>query len=193
MADARNDLDSLAHTSRDLHAALRRDAPLVQCLTNFVSMNYAANVLAAGASPAMVHAAEEAPEFSRISGAVVINIGTLSQPWLDSMLLTAQAASQASVPWVLDPVAHHATAFRRDAVRRLLALKPAIIRGNASEIIALAAPAPDAAWMRAIRWRRPSNRRASWHWRRRPWWPSPAKWTMSPTDTAPCASPAATR
>ena len=83
-------------------------------------------------------AAEEAPEFSRISGAVVINIGTLSQPWLDSMLLTAQAASQASVPWVLDPVAHHATAFRRDAVRRLLALKPAIIRGNASEIIALA-------------------------------------------------------
>ena len=139
MADARNDLDSLAHTSRDLHAALRRDAPLVQCLTNFVSMNYAANVLlAAGASPAMVHAAEEAPEFSRISGAVVINIGTLSQPWLDSMLLTAQAASQASVPWVLDPVAHHATAFRRDAVRRLLALKPAIIRGNASEIIALA-------------------------------------------------------
>ena len=50
----------------------------------------------------MVHAAEEAPEFSRISGAVVINIGTLSQPWLDSMLLTAQAASQASVPWVLD-------------------------------------------------------------------------------------------
>ena len=69
---------------------------------------------------------------------MVINIGTLSQPWLDSMLLTAQAASQASVPWVLDPVAHHATAFRRDAVRRLLALKPAIIRGNASEIIALA-------------------------------------------------------
>ena len=69
---------------------------------------------------------------------MVINIGTLSQPWLDSMLPTAQAASQASVPWVLDPVAHHATAFRRDAVRRLLALKPAIIRGNASEIIALA-------------------------------------------------------
>ena len=52
-------------------------------------------------------------QFSRISGAVVINIGTLSQPWLDSMLLTAQAASQASVPWVLDPVAHHATALPR--------------------------------------------------------------------------------
>ncbi len=133
------DLQALAHRSQDLLAALRRDAPLVQCLTNFVSMNYAANaVLAIGASPAMVHAEQEAPEFARIAGAVVINIGTFSAPWLDSMLLTAAAAGQAGTPWVLDPVAHHATGFRRDAIRRLLDLKPTIIRGNASEIIALA-------------------------------------------------------
>lgn len=132
-------LSALALASRDLYAAVRRDAPLVQCLTNFVSMNTAANtLLAIGASPAMVHAAEEAPEFAAISGAVVINIGTLSTPWLDSMLLTAAAAARAGRPWVLDPVAHHATAFRRDAVRRLLDLRPAVIRGNASEIIALA-------------------------------------------------------
>ncbi len=134
-----SDLQALAFRSQDLLAAVRRDAPLVQCLTNFVSMNYAANaVLAIGASPAMVHAEQEAPEFARIAGAVVINIGTLSAPWLDSMLLTAAAAGQAGKPWVLDPVAHHATAFRRDAIQRLLDLKPAIIRGNASEIIALA-------------------------------------------------------
>ncbi|MEN4918891.1 hydroxyethylthiazole kinase [Achromobacter spanius] len=134
-----SDLQALAHRSRDLLAAVRRDAPLVQCLTNFVSMNYAANaVLAIGASPAMVHAEQEAPEFARIAGAVVINIGTLSVPWLDSMLLTAASAGQAGTPWVLDPVAHHATAFRRDAIGRLLDLRPAIIRGNASEIIALA-------------------------------------------------------
>ncbi|MDH1302096.1 hydroxyethylthiazole kinase [Achromobacter sp. GD03932] len=133
------DLSAQALISRDLVAALRRDAPLVQCLTNFVSMNTAANVLLAmGASPAMVHAQEEAPEFARVCGAVVINIGTLSSPWLDSMLLTAASANEAGIPWVLDPVAHHATAFRRDAVRRLLDLRPAIIRGNASEIIALA-------------------------------------------------------
>lgn len=132
-------LSALALASRDLYAAVRREAPLVQCLTNFVSMNTAANtLLAIGASPAMVHAAEEAPEFAAISGAVVINIGTLSTPWLDSMLLTAAAAARAGRPWVLDPVAHHATAFRRDAVRRLLDLRPAVIRGNASEIIALA-------------------------------------------------------
>ncbi|MGE8688881.1 MAG: hydroxyethylthiazole kinase [Achromobacter sp.] len=128
-----------AGISQGLLEAVRRDAPLVQCLTNFVSMNYAANaLLAIGASPAMVHAAEEAPEFARMSGAVVINIGTLSAPWLESMLLTAESAGQGGTPWVLDPVAHHATAFRRGAVKRLLDLRPAIIRGNASEIIALA-------------------------------------------------------
>ena len=131
-------LAAQAHRSQELLDAVRRDAPLVQCLTNFVSMNYAANaLLAVGASPAMVHAVEEAPEFARLRGAVVITIGTLSAPWLDSMLLTA-GAGEAGIPWVLDPVAHHATAFRRDAVARLLDLRPAIIRGNASEIIALA-------------------------------------------------------
>lgn len=134
-----SDPHSLARTSQNLLAAVRRDAPLVQCLTNFVSMNYAANaVLAIGASPAMVHAEQEAPEFARMAGAVVINIGTLSAPWLDSMLLTAEAARQTSTPWVLDPVAHHATAFRRDAIQRLMDLGPTIVRGNASEIIALA-------------------------------------------------------
>lgn len=134
-----SDPSALAHASQALLAAVRRDAPLVQCLTNFVSTNYAANaLLAVGASPAMVHAVEEAPEFARLCGAVVINIGTLSAPWLDSMLLTATSAGQTGTPWVLDPVAHHATAFRRDAVQRLLDLRPAIVRGNASEIIALA-------------------------------------------------------
>ncbi|MFD4838374.1 hydroxyethylthiazole kinase [Achromobacter sp. NPDC058515] len=132
-------LPALAQASQDLLAAVRRDAPLVQCLTNFVSMNYAANaLLAVGASPAMVHAEQEAPEFARISGAVVVNIGTLSAPWLESMLLTAASAGQAGTPWVLDPVAHHATAFRRGAIQRLMDLRPAIVRGNASEIIALA-------------------------------------------------------
>lgn len=133
------DTAALARDSQALYAAVRRDAPLVQCLTNFVSMNIAANVLLAmGASPAMVHATDEAPEFARLAGAVVINIGTLSAPWLESMLLTAAAANEAGIPWVLDPVAHHATAFRRRAVQQLLDLRPAIIRGNASEIIALA-------------------------------------------------------
>ncbi|MCG6942726.1 MAG: hydroxyethylthiazole kinase [Thiohalocapsa sp.] len=123
-------------------AALRRvraRAPLVQNITNFVAMNPAANILlAVGASPAMVHAREEAGEFARIADALTINIGTLSPVWLDGMLVAAAAAADAGKPWVLDPVAVGATALRRDAARRLLELSPSLVRGNASEIIALA-------------------------------------------------------
>ncbi|NNH58697.1 hydroxyethylthiazole kinase [Rhizobium laguerreae] len=119
--------------------AMRDKPPLVQCITNYVAMNIAANVLlASGASPAMVHAAEEAGEFAAIASAVTINIGTLSTQWIDGMQAAAKAATSAGKPWVLDPVAHYATAFRRNAVAELLALRPTIIRGNASEIIALA-------------------------------------------------------
>lgn len=119
--------------------AMREKPPLVQCITNYVAMNIAANVLlAAGASPAMVHAAEEAGEFAGIASALTINIGTLSTQWIDGMQAAAKAAASAAKPWVLDPVAHYATAFRRNAVADLLALHPTIIRGNASEIIALA-------------------------------------------------------
>ncbi len=121
-----------------LLSELRAQPPLVHCITNFVAMNIAANVLlAAGASPAMVHAEEEAGEFAAIAGALTINIGTLSSSWLRGMEAAALAASQSGKPWVLDPVAHYATLFRRAAVDRLLELGPTVIRGNASEIIAL--------------------------------------------------------
>jgi hydroxyethylthiazole kinase len=102
-------------------------------------MNIAANVLlAAGASPAMVSAKEEAGEFAGHAGAVTINIGTLSADWIVGMKKAADAANAAGKPWVLDPVAHYATAFRRQVTSELMALKPTIIRGNASEIMALA-------------------------------------------------------
>jgi len=118
---------------------MRAQAPLVQCITNFVAMNVAANVmLAAGASPAMVHAAEEAGEFARFSGAVTINIGTISPDWAKGMMVAAEAATDVGAPWVFDPVAHFATAYRREVTAALMALKPSIIRGNASEILALA-------------------------------------------------------
>jgi hydroxyethylthiazole kinase len=121
---------------------MHRQSPLVQCITNYVAMNYAANVLlAAGASPAMVHAPEEAGEFATLASAVTVNIGTLSAPWLKGMRAAAKAANDNGKPWVLDPVAHFATAFRRKAVAELLALKPTVIRGNASEIMALAGDA----------------------------------------------------
>lgn len=133
---------SLPASCGDLLDEVHRQSPLVQCITNYVAMSLAANVLlAAGASPAMVHAPEEAGEFATLSGAVTINIGTLSTPWLEGMCLAAKAANDNGTPWVLDPVAHFATAFRRKAVDTLLALKPTVIRGNASEIMALAGDA----------------------------------------------------
>ena len=117
---------------------LRDETPLVHCITNYVAMNIAANVtLAAGASPAMLHAAEEVADFAPICGALTINIGTLSEPWVQSMKLAAIAAKKASVPWVLDPVAHFATPYRKKIAQELMELNPTIIRGNASEIIAL--------------------------------------------------------
>jgi hydroxyethylthiazole kinase len=115
---------------------------LVHCITNYVAMNIAANVvLAAGASPAMVHAPEEIAEFTPICGALTINIGTLSTPWHASMTAAAASANTHNIPWVLDPVAHFITDFRKRAAQHLLAQRPAIVRGNASEILALAGEA----------------------------------------------------
>jgi len=116
---------------------MRADAPLTQCITNYVAMNIAANVLlAAGASPAMVHAKEEAGEFAGIASAVTINIGTLSPDWLAGMKAAIETANGKQTPWVFDPVAHFATDFRKQAARELLDLGPTILRGNASEILA---------------------------------------------------------
>ncbi|MCV3271849.1 hydroxyethylthiazole kinase [Roseobacter sinensis] len=123
---------------QDLLTPLRAETPLVQCITNYVAMNVAANVvLASGASPAMLHAAEETAEFTPICGALTINIGTLSPPWAKSMLLAAETAKAHNIPWVLDPVAHFVSGYRREVAQNLLALRPTILRGNASEILAL--------------------------------------------------------
>lgn len=121
-------------------AKLRDTRPLVQNITNFVSMDIVANaLLAAGVSPAMVHAAEELDEFGRLIGALVVNIGTLSSGWVDSMEIAARGARERGKPWVLDPVGAGATTFRTQTVLRLLEHRPSVIRGNASEILAVAA------------------------------------------------------
>ena len=131
-----------ANSGPNIHGAiarLRERTPLVHNITNYVVMNNTANaLLAIGASPAMVHALPEVEEFAPIARALVINIGTLSPPWVEAMEKAATAANAAGVPWVLDPVAAGATRYRREVSMRLLALRPAIVRGNASEIMALA-------------------------------------------------------
>lgn len=129
----------LATESARLLSALRVQRPLVQAITNYVSMDIAANVLlAVGASPAMVHAAEEAEEFVGFAGALVVNIGTLSPSFVPGMEIAAAAAGRLGKPWVLDPVGVGATSYRNRVVDQLLRFRPSIIRGNASEIIAVA-------------------------------------------------------
>jgi hydroxyethylthiazole kinase len=118
---------------------LRRAAPLVHNITNQVVANVTANaLLAIGASPAMVMAEEEVGEFVRKAAALVVNLGTLTAPQRAAMHLATEAAGEAGVPWILDPVAAGATAFRLDTARGLLGHRPQVVRGNASEILALA-------------------------------------------------------
>ncbi|SDI33684.1 hydroxyethylthiazole kinase [Aliiruegeria lutimaris] len=129
-------------TPSESPAAMRAAAPLVQCITNFVAMNFQADVLlAAGAAPAMVHDPEEAGEFAAIAPVVSVNIGTLSPRWVEGMLEAALVARKANSPWVLDTVACFATGLRRDATAKLMQVGPSILSGNASEIIAVAGQA----------------------------------------------------
>ncbi|CAA6662564.1 unnamed protein product [Spirodela intermedia] len=101
-------------------------------------MDLMANVLlAGGASPAMVHSLPEINDFTPHTDALLINIGTLSEAWLPSMMAAAAAAARSGRPWVLDPVAVSASDFRLNACLQLLLLRPAVIRGNASEIIGI--------------------------------------------------------
>jgi hydroxyethylthiazole kinase len=122
--------------------AIRQEAPLIHNIANFVSMDVVANcLLALGASPAMVHAEEEVEDFLKIARALVVNIGTLSPPWAAAMQRAAHRAGELATPWVLDPVGCGATPYRTRAATQLVELRPTVIRGNASEILALAGAA----------------------------------------------------
>ena len=121
--------------------AVQEKAPLVHNITNYVVMQVTANaLLAAGASPLMAHAPEELDELLAIASALVLNIGTPDQAWLNSMRLAGEYAARHGVPVVLDPVGAGASRLRTEAARNLLhAAQPAVLRGNGSEILALAA------------------------------------------------------
>jgi hydroxyethylthiazole kinase len=119
--------------------ALRTGAPLVHCLTNTVVQTITANVLLAiGAAPAMVDAPEEAGDFAAIASAVLVNVGTVHARTAQAMRLAAREAGDAERPWVLDPVAVGGLAYRTHLARDLVQLGPTVVRGNASEVLALA-------------------------------------------------------
>ncbi len=118
---------------------VRQASPLVHNITNFVVMNNTANaVLAVGASPIMSHAHSEVEAMVAICGSLVVNIGTLDEYWAETMIRAAREAVRIGKPWLFDPVGAGATPYRDEVSARLLALRPTVIRGNASEIMALA-------------------------------------------------------
>ena len=127
-----------AHIAHLQHL-FRRHSPLVHCMTNDVVQTFTANVLlAVGASPAMVIDPQEASQFAALADALLINVGTLTVDRAQAMRAAALSAQNAGKPWALDPVAVGALTLRSAFCHELLSLQPAAIRGNASEIMALA-------------------------------------------------------
>jgi hydroxyethylthiazole kinase len=118
---------------------VRKARPLVHSIVNHVTMNTVANgLLALGASPVMARTAEEVADVVAIAAALVVNIGTPSPASAAAMKIAADRAAALGVPWVLDPVGAGAVAFRTDLALDLCRRSPTAIRGNGSEIMALA-------------------------------------------------------
>lgn len=121
-------------------SAVRTSNPLVHNITNFVVMNNTANaLLALGASPVMAHALEEVDDMVAIASALVLNMGTLNPDWADAMIQAGRTAKTKGVPVIFDPVGVGATPYRNQVASQIIEhCQPCIIRGNASEIMALA-------------------------------------------------------
>lgn len=134
---------SIPSLALSFDARVRERAPLVHHITNYVVMNFTANVtLALGAQPVMAHAPEELEQMQGFASCLIINIGTLENAWIDSMLIAGKAASKRGTPIVLDPVGAGATKLRTDAARRILdETNVSVLRGNPGEILAVAGEA----------------------------------------------------
>lgn len=119
---------------------IRNNSPLVHNITNYVVMNNTANaLLSVGASPVMAHSLDEVEDIISISSSLVINMGTLSELWVDSMIKAGKKANELKKPIVFDPVGVGASSYRTEIAKEIIEkTSPSVIRGNASEIMVLA-------------------------------------------------------
>ncbi len=118
---------------------VRLKNPLAPSITNTVTQDFVANAqLAIGGSAAMLYLADECEEMAKIAPAFYINMGTAMPFYAETLPRTAQALYENKKPWVLDPVGIGLSGVRMECLRKLKNFKPSIVRGNASEIIALA-------------------------------------------------------
>ncbi|QHA91381.1 hydroxyethylthiazole kinase [Bacillus sp. N1-1] len=119
---------------------VREASPLIHNITNTVVTNFTANgLLAAGASPVMAYAKEEVADMAKISGALVLNIGTLTKELVEAMVIAGKAANEMNIPVILDPVGAGATPYRTSTARHILKeVDVQFLRGNAAEIANIA-------------------------------------------------------
>ena len=118
---------------------VRRRNPMVGSITNTVTINFVANAqLAVGGSAAMVYLPDEGEFLAKAGGATYINVGTLLPIYEETLPLVAKVLHETGKPWVLDPVAIGVGSLRTQLLQRFKEYTPSVIRGNASEIIALA-------------------------------------------------------
>ena len=116
--------------------SVRNKNPLIHHITNYVTVNDCANItLAVGASPVMADDISEAADIARIASALVINMGTLNERTVASMLAAGKAANEAGIPVVFDPVGVGASSLRNQSAARILdEVRISVLRGNISEI-----------------------------------------------------------
>lgn len=139
MSDPLRPSTDVAALAAELLEGLRAAPPLTHCITNTVVTGFTANVLLAlGAAPAMVDIVGEAEVFAGVASGLLINLGTPSPEQRAAAREAAAGATAAGTPWVLDPVAVGALPVRTALAHDLAAMRPTAIRGNASEILALA-------------------------------------------------------
>ena len=118
---------------------LRKEKPLVHCITNYVTANDCANIiLAIGGAPTMADAIEEVDDIESQASALVLNIGILSYDIIETMIEAGRAANRFGIPVVLDPVGVHSSSFRKSAALKILKkVNVTAIRGNLAEIKSL--------------------------------------------------------
>lgn len=129
-----------ATTIPALFAKVRAQRPLVHHITNYVTVNDCANItLCIGAAPVMAHSTDEVADMVSMAGALVLNIGTLDEGQVKSMLMAGKAANEKGIPIILDPVGAGATSYRTKTAHRLMKeLHISILKGNAGEVATLA-------------------------------------------------------
>ncbi len=132
-------MNHILQKAHDNLRAIKDSKPLIHNITNYVVMNFTANtLLAMGASPVMAHAPNEVEQMVSFSQSLVLNIGTLSDDWVNSMISAGKKAAACNIPIILDPVGSGATLLRTESAKKIIAeAGVTVVRGNSSEILSL--------------------------------------------------------